>query len=171
MTDADVDGAHIRTLLLTLFYRYFPQLITNSHLYIAQPPLYRLNKGKNARYAFSDKERDAIVQEFQQLKEETKGKTKAAPVTEEPSTDETSAETEGVTRIGNVNIQRYKGLGEMNAEQLWETTMDPANRVMKVVTIDDAEAANETFDILMGSEVGPRKKFIQTHAANANLDV
>ncbi|MBI4139185.1 DNA topoisomerase (ATP-hydrolyzing) subunit B [Candidatus Uhrbacteria bacterium] len=157
MTDADVDGAHIRTLLLTLFYRYFPNLITSEHIYIAQPPLFRIAKGKNIRYAFSDKERDAIVSEFQKGKPETSA--------------EEGTEGEETTKTGGVSIQRYKGLGEMNPEQLWETTMNPENRVMKLVTITDAAAADETFDILMGSDVAPRKKFIQTHAKNANLDV
>ncbi len=176
MTDADVDGAHIRTLLLTLFYRYFPSIITSGHLYIAQPPLFRVAKGKNVRYAFSDKERDETVAEFQKQKEDAKslksktveaqGIAPAPPEGEEPAEGE-----EGVTKIGGIAIQRYKGLGEMNPEQLWETTMNPATRLMKLVTIDDAAAADETFDILMGTEVAPRKKFIQTHAKNANLDI
>ncbi|MEO5928098.1 MAG: DNA topoisomerase (ATP-hydrolyzing) subunit B [Patescibacteria group bacterium] len=175
MTDADVDGAHIRTLLLTLFYRYFPQLITEGHLFIAKPPLFSIQKGRTMKYAFSDKERDDTVAEFLKLKEEkalTKGK-KAEEETEEVAvTEPVEGEAEeGVTKIGGINIQRYKGLGEMNPEQLWETTMNPQNRIMKIVTIDDAAAADETFDILMGAEVAPRKKFIQTHAKNANLDI
>ena len=176
MTDADVDGAHIRTLLLTLFYRYFPSLITEGHLFIAKPPLFSLAKGKTVRYAFSDKERDDIFAEITKQKDEkvAKGK-KTAEEEEAPTTDavtEVEGEIEeGVTRVAGVNIQRYKGLGEMNPEQLWETTMNPANRIMKIVTIDDAAAADETFDILMGAEVAPRKKFIQTHAKNANLDI
>jgi DNA gyrase subunit B len=140
MTDADVDGAHIRTLLLTLFYRYFPALIEGGHIYIAQPPLYQLSFGKRSQYVYSDEEKEKVLKEFK--------------------------------ADSNVNIQRYKGLGEMNPEQLWETTMDPANRILRKVTIDDAEAADEIFDILMGSEVLPRKKFIQTHAkAVKNLDI
>ncbi|KKU93905.1 MAG: gyrase subunit B protein [Candidatus Jorgensenbacteria bacterium GW2011_GWA1_48_13] len=139
MTDADVDGAHIRTLLLTLFYRYFPQLIESGHLYIAQPPLYRLQKGKEFHYAYSDKERDAILK------------------------------TMGGESVG---VQRYKGLGEMNPSQLWETTMDPATRLLKKVGVEDAVAADKLFDILMGEEVGPRKNFIQAHATSVrNLDV
>lgn len=140
MTDADVDGSHIRTLLLTLFFRYFRQLIENGHLYIAQPPLYRVQSGKDVEYAYTDEDKAEILEEF-------KGKK-------------------------NISIQRYKGLGEMNPLQLWETTMDPENRVMKKVTIEDAEAADEIFDILMGKEVLPRKKFIQTHAKKVkNLDI
>ncbi|MFA4890248.1 MAG: DNA topoisomerase (ATP-hydrolyzing) subunit B [Candidatus Paceibacterota bacterium] len=136
-TDADVDGSHIRTLLLTLFYRYYLPVIEAGYLYIAMPPLFRIQKGKEVWYAYSDKERDKII-----------------------------GKGEGF------NVQRYKGLGEMNPEQLWETTMDPARRVLKQVTIDDAEEADETFEILMGKEVEPRKLFIQTHAkAVQNLDV
>jgi DNA gyrase subunit B len=176
MTDADVDGAHIRTLLLTLFYRYFPQLITGKHVYIAQPPLFRIQMGKNVHYCFSEEDRDKTVEEFKKLKEErskTKGKKDAEP---EPAEEETAAEAEseteeGVTKIAGITIQRYKGLGEMNPEQLWETTMNPQNRVMKVVNIEDAEEADQTFDTLMGTEVASRKKFIQTHAKNANLDI
>ena len=186
MTDADVDGAHIRTLLLTLFYRHFPMIITDGHLFIAQPPLFRISKGKQFRYAFSDRERDKIIEEYAKIKEEhakTRGKGGAEIIAaesdlvgnetsgsnNEATTDSDAEET--TTKVGGVTIQRYKGLGEMNPEQLWETTMDPANRVMKLVTIDDAASADETFDILMGVEVAPRKKFIQTHAKHANVDV
>ncbi len=139
MTDADVDGAHIRTLLLTLFYRYFPKIIEDGYLYIAQPPLYRLQKGKEFRYVYSDRERDAFLK---------------------------SMGGEGV------NIQRYKGLGEMNPSQLWETTMDPSVRLLKKVEVEDAVAADKMFDVLMGTEVEPRKNFIQAHATSVkNLDV
>ena len=139
MTDADVDGAHIRTLLLTLFYRYYLPVIESGYLYIAQPPLYRIAKGREVRYAFSEGEKDKIIKELK---------------------------SEGV------GVQRYKGLGEMNPGQLWETTMDPAVRVFKQVTITDAAEASKTFEILMGDEVAPRKLFIQTHArAVQNLDV
>ncbi len=180
MTDADQDGAHIRTLLLTLFYRHFPQLITAGHIFIAQPPLFRVQKGKAFQYAFSDQERDRIIDEFKKLKEE-KAKAKKSADAEEESPVEQEAETpeneeEGVAdgelrRLG-INIQRYKGLGEMNAEQLWETTMDPARRIMKLVTVEDAARADEALDILMGSDVAPRKKFIQTNAKHVmNLDV
>ena len=142
MTDADVDGAHIRTLLLTLFYRYFPKIIESGYLYIAQPPLYKVQKGKEIAYVYSEEEKNKVAE---RMKKE-KG--------------------------GEVGIQRYKGLGEMNPELLWETTMDPKNRIMKKVTIDDAEGADRIFDVLMGNDVLPRKKFIQTHAKSVkNLDV
>ncbi len=161
MTDADVDGAHIRTLLLTLFYRYFPDLIRGGHVYIAKPPLFRVQVGKEFRYAFTDEEKMAFVKELSKGKE--------VEVKEMEGTEG----TEGSKGHGvRVNIQRYKGLGEMNPEQLWETTMDPKTRVMKQVTIEDAEKADETFDILMGADVAPRKRFIQTHAKTVqNLDV
>jgi DNA gyrase subunit B len=140
MTDADVDGSHIRTLLLTMFFRYMPTLIENGHLYIAQPPLYLVKKGKESKYAYSDAEKDGIVKELGGM--------------------------QGVT------VQRYKGLGEMNPDQLWETTMNPANRVLLQVTVEDAAAADKTFDMLMGNEVAPRKRFIQSHAKKVrNLDV
>ncbi|MFZ2803949.1 MAG: DNA topoisomerase (ATP-hydrolyzing) subunit B [Patescibacteria group bacterium] len=179
MTDADVDGAHIRTLLLTLFYRYFPDLIRQNHIYIAQPPLFRVAAGKDVRYAFSEEERDTHVEEIQKMKAERaklKGKGKKEEEEEpEEVPEEASAEAsepeEGVTTIAGISIQRYKGLGEMNPDQLWETTMDPDNRMLKVVSIADAEDADATFDTLMGSEVGPRKKFIQTHAKQADLDI
>lgn len=158
MTDADVDGAHIRTLLLTLFFRYFTELVRSGHVYIAMPPLYRLQVGKKVEYVYSDAEKDKVIAEMTGIKLE-EGET---------------LEGEKVIEAGGVkvNVQRYKGLGEMNPDQLWETTMDPATRMMKQVTIEDAEIANETFDILMGSDVAPRKKFIQTHAKEVtNLDV
>jgi DNA gyrase subunit B len=174
MTDADVDGAHIRTLLLTLFYRHFPQLISNGNIYIALPPLYRVQVGKEVRYAFSDEERAKIVAEMTSGKTENK-KTKAttSPDLPLPGGEGEDGESTVIDAGGvKVNIQRYKGLGEMNPDQLWETTMDPATRIMKKVNIDDAALADETFDILMGSEVAPRKKFIQTHAKDvANLDI
>jgi DNA gyrase subunit B len=168
MTDADVDGAHIRTLLLTLFYRYFPDLITQGHIFIAMPPLYRVQVGKNVKYAFSDEEKAKVIEEFTGGKVE-KSKGPAAEETMEGEALEAQVIEAGGVKV---NIQRYKGLGEMNPEQLWETTMDPKTRLMKQVTITDAELANEMFDILMGSEVAPRKKFIQTHAKDVvNLDV
>ncbi len=166
MTDADVDGAHIRTLLLTLFFRHFQELIRQGHVYIAMPPLYRIQVGKDARYVYTDEEKDSVITEM------TKGKQKTEPRTQ--NTDEGDAiEAEVIEAKGvKVNIQRYKGLGEMNPDQLWDTTMNPETRLMKQVTIEDAENANETFEILMGSEVAPRKKFIQTHAKDVmNLDV
>lgn len=176
MTDADVDGAHIRTLLLTLFYRYFPELIHKGHIYIAQPPLFRVAKGKEVHYAFTEDERDTFIELFQKNKaaaeEVKKGKAKKGAEETLAEGEAEEENPEGETKIAGVSIQRYKGLGEMNPDQLWETTMDPATRLMKVVTVEDAEKANEVFDTLMGSEVAPRKKFIQTNAKHVkNLDV
>jgi len=166
MTDADVDGSHIRTLLLTLFFRYFPQLISAGHIYIAQPPLYSVKKGKETTWLYTGEDLDAY------LKKEGVKSSDIEITENEEGTSEEGAEVEATKSGPKLNIQRYKGLGEMNPEQLWTTTMDPANRMMKVVTIEDAEQANEIFDVLMGSEVAPRKKFIQTHAKNVeNLDI
>jgi len=163
MTDADVDGAHIRTLLLTIFYRHFPELIRNGYIYIAKPPLFRVQVGKDVRYAYAEMEKEKIILEL------TKGKgAKVTEVVESVDGAETTETTTGV----KVNVQRYKGLGEMNPEQLWETTMNPETRTMDRVTVDDAEAADQLFDILMGADVAPRKRFIQTHAKSvANLDI
>jgi DNA gyrase subunit B len=142
MCDADSDGNHIKTLLLTLFYRYFKPLIEKGYLYIAQPPLYKIQAGRSIEYAFSEEEKARIVQKLQTFKKQI------------------------------IEIQRYKGLGEMNSQELWETTMNPEKRVLKQVTIEDAKEADRIFDILMGSEVLPRKKFIQTHAKEVkNLDI
>lgn len=176
MADADVDGSHIRTLLLTFFYRYFEELVKQGHVYIAQPPLYQLKKGKDVRYAYTDEQRDKIIEE---MKENQKSKSlkvlKSKIGSEEVNEDEEVVETdtnEGGEKIAGINIQRYKGLGEMNPQQLWETTMDPATRRMLRIEIEDAEEADRIFDILMGSDVEPRKRFIQTHAKNVrNLDV
>ena len=138
MADADVDGAHIRTLLLTFFFRYMPQIIEEGYVYLAQPPLFKLSKGKKSAYAFSDEQRDQLIEEFG----------------------------------GSCDIQRYKGLGEMDPEQLWETTMDPEYRTMLRVTIDDAERASENFSILMGDNVEPRREFIEKNAKFVqNLDI
>lgn len=138
MTDADVDGAHIRTLLLTFFFRQMPELVNNGHIYVAQPPLYGLKKGRKIRYAYSDEERDEMLGELGD----------------------------------NVGIQRYKGLGEMDAEQLWDTTMDPSKRVMKQVTLADAIVADDIFSTLMGDEVAPRREFIVSYARDVkNLDI
>lgn len=172
MTDADVDGAHIRTLLLTLFYRYFPELITKGHIYIAQPPLYLAQCGKNIRYAFSDEELERIKQEMIN----TALDRKKAIKTKKPTKQDTDALSEDnaelLDAIPKILVQRYKGLGEMNPEQLWETTMNPATRIMKQVTINDAVKADETFEILMGSSVEHRKHFIQVHAKSAkNIDI
>jgi DNA gyrase subunit B len=140
MTDADVDGEHIETLILTFFYRHLPEVIRRGYLYVAMPPLFKIQKGKEIKYAFSEEERDA------QIKTMKSGN-------------------------ANISIQRYKGLGEMNAEQLWETTMNPENRVLKQISISDAEDADAVFTMLMGEEVPPRKHFIQTNAITATLDI
>lgn len=169
MTDADVDGAHIRTLLLTLFFRHFSELISNGHIYIAQPPLYQIKKGTNVRYAYSDEEKEAIIAEFGGNTEESLEISEESEDGEQTTIEEKEAETKKSTKI---NIQRYKGLGEMNPEQLWETTMNPAGRIIKQVTIEDAAKADQIFDMLMGDNVAPRKNFIQTHAKKVtNLDI
>jgi len=167
MTDADVDGAHIRTLLLTLFYRHFTDLIHGGHLFVAQPPLYQLKKNKEVRYAYSDEEKEQVIKEFGGVVvEPTEGDDEAEEAEEEVGDDKKPAKNPKII------IQRYKGLGEMNPEQLWETTMNPAQRVMKRVDIDDVAKANETFEMLMGAEVAPRKHFIQTRAKTVqNLDI
>ena len=174
MSDADVDGAHIRTLLLTFFYRYFKQIIDEGYVYVAQPPLYRLQAGKEIRYAFFDAEKEKILAEMQKIKSK-KGAKEASKESEseaESLISETSDEEEATVKKPGVNIQRYKGLGEMSPEQLWETTMNPEHRTLRRVTIEDAAAADRLFEILMGDEVEPRKKFIQAHAtAVQNLDV
>ena len=139
MTDADVDGEHIKTLLLTFFYRHMPEIITRGYLYIALPPLYKITVGKESLYAYNDEEKDGLMKTFAKDKKYT--------------------------------ISRYKGLGEMNPQQLWETTMDPKTRTLKQVTVDNTEEAGNMFAMLMGEEVPPRKKFIQTHAKLATLDV
>ncbi|MEK9181346.1 MAG: DNA topoisomerase (ATP-hydrolyzing) subunit B [Patescibacteria group bacterium] len=165
MTDADVDGAHIRTLLLTFFYRHFLDLVKNGHIYIAQPPLYKIQQGKNVKYVFNDAEKEKIIAEWSKPQKTVKTE-KQAPVAEE------NAEGVVTESIRGINIQRYKGLGEMNAEQLWDTTMNPESRLMYQVKINDAEAANEIFETLMGNEVAPRKKYIHTHARTVkNLDI
>lgn len=178
MTDADVDGAHIRTLLLTLFFRYFPELINHGHVYIAQPPLYSIKSGKEVTWIFNHEALEEYKKKFGisdadlQVAEEgdEAGGVEEVVEIEQKAPRKTSAAQP--SRGSKLNIQRYKGLGEMNPEQLWETTMNPDNRVLKQVTIEDAEKASEVFDILMGSEVAPRKKFIQTHAMKVeNLDV
>lgn len=173
MTDADTDGAHIRTLILTLFYRYFPTVIEKGYLYIATPPLFRVQSGKNFKYAYSDEDKEKFISEFKKQKQEKqearKGKGKEKEEEETPAGEENP---EGLTKIKGVEIQRYKGLGEMNPEQLWETTMDPGSRILKQVEIEDATQADHIFDVLMGDEVLPRKKFIQSHAKYVkNLDV
>ncbi len=172
-TDADVDGAHIRTLILTLMYRYFRAVIDAGYVYIAQPPLFKIKKGKELFYAYSDEERDAILGKDAPSLEELLAKSADegdAPI-EEDQEEEEEEKGDKNKRTVKIHIQRYKGLGEMNAEELWETTMDPAKRILKQVSVTDAEKANEVIDMLMGSEVPPRKAFIQSHAKMANLDI
>jgi len=162
MTDADVDGSHIRTLLLTLFYRYFPELIKEGHIYVAQPPLYSVKKGKNVQWVYNEAELEKIV-----------GKVNVDDIADmEPEGEEEKKEETKTKAAPKYVIQRYKGLGEMNPDQLWMTTMDPDNRILKQITIEDAEKTDEIFDTLMGGDVLPRRRFIQTHAKNVkNLDV
>lgn len=178
MTDADVDGAHIRTLLLTLFFRHFTPLITGGHLYIAQPPLYQIKKGNQVKWAFFEEEKTQIIKELGgEIREGDEDE--GVEEDDKESLEEDDKESSGKekkevkTKSGaKIGIQRYKGLGEMNPGQLWETTMDPENRIMHQVSIDDAARADEIFDMLMGGEVAPRKNFIQTHARKVeNLDI
>jgi DNA gyrase subunit B len=163
-TDADVDGAHIRTLLLTLFFRYFRPLIDDGYVYIAMPPLYKIQKGKETRYAFTDKEK------FEILKDMGEDVNQEDEIVTEGEDGEAEAEA-AVKKVGKARIQRYKGLGEMDAAELGETTMNINNRILKQVTIDDALAADRVFDILMGTDVPSRKSFIQNNAKTANLDI
>ena len=140
MTDADVDGSHIRTLLLTFFFRHMVELINHEHLFIAQPPLYRIKTSKLEHWVYSDQEKEEVMHNLKGAKK--------------------------------VEVQRYKGLGEMSAEQLWETTMNPTSRTLLAVSIEDAAKADHTFHVLMGGEVPPRKAFIQAHATSVrNLDI
>jgi DNA gyrase subunit B len=159
-TDADVDGEHIRTLLLTLFYRHFKQLIEGGFIYIAQPPLYKIRKGKETMYAFSDEEKTKII---------GKDNDEVLVVEGEETTEEEGEEIEKKTP--KISVQRYKGLGEMNPEELWETTMNPKNRILKQVSIKEAQEADKVFDVLMGTDVPARKSFIQSNAQKAQLDI
>jgi DNA gyrase subunit B len=179
-TDADVDGSHIRTLLLTLFYRYFPIIIQSGYLYIAQPPLYKIQIGRAVEYAYTEEGKNFVIEEMKKRApinakiKAKKGKAEGEEIGEVVSDDEIVStevrDEEG--KIRGVNIQRYKGLGEMNPIELWATTMNPENRVLKQVNIEDAKEADKIFDILMGAEVAPRKRFIQTHAKTVqNLDI
>ncbi|MEK7092091.1 MAG: toprim domain-containing protein, partial [Patescibacteria group bacterium] len=143
MTDADVDGQHIETLILTFFFRHMPEIIKQGYLYIAQPPLYKVSHGKDSSYAYSEEEKESAIKKIYTSKKISSG----------------------------ANIQRYKGLGEMNPDQLWETTMNPVNRILKQVNIADGEEADAVFTMLMGDQVPPRKHFIQSNAKHANLDV
>jgi len=181
MTDADVDGAHIKTLLLTFFYRFMPEIINKSYLYIACPPLYKIQTGKEKFYAHDESEKEEIMGELKskakskklENKKTSKGKGgfDIKEVSEEVEV-EPEAEPDAQTGIRGASIQRYKGLGEMNPDQLWETTMNPENRMILKVTMEDAAQTDHIFDTLMGSQVLPRKRFIQTHAKNVkNLDI
>ena len=173
-TDADVDGAHIRTLLLTLFYRYFRAVIEGGFLYIAQPPLYKVTLGKEIHYAFTDTERDQVYKKLGIIPS-------LAEITDESETESEEELEDGEEEGKGKNAkqakpkkprtQRYKGLGEMNPEELWETTMDPERRVLKQVKIEDAQDADRVFDILMGTDVPARKSFIQSNAKSATIDV
>ena len=166
MCDADVDGSHIRTLLLTLFFRYMRQFIDLGHLFIAQPPLYKIKKGKQEHYAFDEEERDEILK---RIKSEKKGKAESAEPVEAPVVED---EEGAVIREGGITISRFKGLGEMNPEQLWSTTMNPETRTVLQVSIENAAEADRTFSILMGDDVEPRREFIEKNAKYVrNLDV
>jgi DNA gyrase subunit B len=169
-TDADVDGAHIRTLLLTLFYRYFRPVIDGGYLYIAQPPLYKIERGKEVLYFYSEDEKDKwLKKEGIAVEEETNEDDEGPEITAVES--DAGVEEVSPPKGKKVSIQRYKGLGEMNPGELWETTMDPARRVLKQVTLEDAQEADRIFDVLMGTDVSARKTFIQSNAKTANIDV
>ena len=175
-TDADVDGAHIRTLLLTLFYRYFRPVIDGGFLYIAKSPLYKITHGKELHYVFSDQEKDALLKKLgvtnKNLENLEVGQDVPSSSSPEASEAYEASETKEAKKLApKVSIQRYKGLGEMNAEELWETTMDPVKRILKQVTIDDAQDADMVFDMLMGTDVPARKSFIQSNAKLATLDI
>ena len=162
-TDADVDGAHIRILLMTFFFRYFREFIDQGYIYVAQPPLYKIKKGKSLNYAFSDEERDVILKDL--------GVEVDDDIDDEEDQDTSESKTTKKKSSGKVYVQRYKGLGEMNAEELWETTMNPETRTLKQVTVDDAMEADNIFDTLMGADVAPRKAFIQNNAKLAEIDI
>ena len=171
-TDADVDGAHIRTLLLTFFYRYYKPIIEAGYVYIAQPPLYKIAYAKEVHYAYSDEEKQGIMKKlgFDNVEQEIELEEESVEEGREDTIDEEEAKS--VKKSSKKpQIQRYKGLGEMNADELWETTMDRTTRTLKSVSVHEAEEADRVFEMLMGSEVGPRKSFIQTYAKQANLDI
>jgi DNA gyrase subunit B len=164
-TDADVDGAHIRTLILTLLYRHFRPVIDGGFIYIAQPPLYKMKRGKEVMYAYTDEEKFKLIGKDAEIADAAEGGE------EEPEEGSEEASAKTAKKTNKVSIQRYKGLGEMNASELWETTMDPARRILKRVAVEDAAEADRIFDILMGNDVASRKSFIQSNAKLANLDV
>jgi DNA gyrase subunit B len=166
-TDADIDGAHIRTLLLTLLFRHFRAIIDGGFVYMAQPPLYKIKRGKELMYAYSDEEKFQFLGTDAETEVVIEGGEGEEPEEETEGEEETVSAKKGP----KVSIQRYKGLGEMNPEELWETTMDPKRRVLKRVTVDDAAEADRIFDILMGTDVASRKSFIQSNAKLATLDI
>ena len=170
-TDADVDGAHIRTLILTLLYRYFKPLIDGGYVYIAQPPLYKIKRGKEIFYAYSDQEKKKIVGKEVDDLEMVEQAAEEAEQTEEREVDGEPEKEKTEPKQPKISIQRYKGLGEMNSEELWETTMDPERRILKQVKIEDAAEADKVFDMLMGTDVPARKAFIQSNAKHANIDI
>ena len=172
MCDADVDGSHIRTLLLTLLYRHMKELIDLGHVYIAQPPLYKVKKGKQEQYAYDEDERDEVVKRLKQEKAD-RSKRGANEEAEPASEAEGGTAEEGAVSVGSgIVISRFKGLGEMNPEQLWSTTMNPETRTILQVAIESAADADRTFSILMGDEVEPRREFIEKNAKYVrNLDV
>jgi DNA gyrase subunit B len=199
-TDADVDGAHIRTLILTLLYRYFRPLVDGGHVYIAQPPLYKVKRGKEIMYFYSDEEKNKALgneyknieatnaedNELENAKERlmnaagysSNSQDKADTSSSEPlaeraagSREEGVGEGSANLTTGKISIQRYKGLGEMNSDELWDTTMDPARRILKQVNVEDAQEADKVFDMLMGDDVPARKSFIQSNAKLATLDI
>jgi DNA gyrase subunit B len=166
-TDADVDGAHIRTLILTLLYRYFKPLIEGGYVYIAQPPLYKVKKGKELLYFYTEEEKvKALGKEIDELQEIEEIEEAREEVVEQLELEESEK-----TKKPKISIQRYKGLGEMNADELWETTMDPEKRILKQVNIEDAQEADKVFDMLMGTDVPSRKMFIQSNAKKATIDI
>lgn len=168
-TDADVDGSHIRILALTLFYRYFRELIDAGHIYIAMPPLYKVQHGRQAHFVYNDEDKEALLKKLGVTVSATPDESESEEG-ENPEGSEEEAETKQKNNK-RVSLQRYKGLGEMNADELWETTMDPERRLLKQVTIEDASEADKIFDTLMGSEVPPRKAFIQANAKLADVDI
>ncbi len=170
-TDADVDGAHIRTLILTLLYRYFRPLIDGGYVYIAQPPLYKVKRGKEILYFYSEEEKNKIIgKEIDEMNDLIENDNAETSVDSE-STEESEEQNEVKGKKVKISIQRYKGLGEMNADELWETTMDPEKRILKQVNIGDVQEADKVFDMLMGTDVPSRKMFIQSNARKANIDI
>jgi DNA gyrase subunit B len=169
-TDADVDGAHIRTLILTLLYRYFKPLVEGGYVYIAQPPLYKVKRGKEIMYFYNEEDKvKALGKEIENINEVDSAQEADLLERAGAESEETEEATEGKKQ--KILIQRYKGLGEMNAEELWETTMDPEKRILKQVNIDDAQEADKVFDMLMGTDVPSRKMFIQSNAKKATIDI